>query len=106
MGDSSGMKKTDQVIHAASQDVATTKEELMGRIKTLRGRLEALNGQWEGRGQIAFQGAIESWQNTADRVIGAMDNFKTNLDGSEATYDESEDTVASGLNRYQNGLAG
>jgi len=106
MGDSSGVKKTDQVLHAASQDVATTKEELMGRIKTLRGRLEALNGQWEGRGQVAFQGAIESWQNTADRVIGAMDSFKANLDGSESTYDESEDIVAGGLNRYQNGLAG
>ena len=35
-----------------------------------------------------------------------MDNFKANLDGSEATYDESEDIVAGGLNRYQNGLAG
>lgn len=101
-----GISKSDNVIVEAASDVAATRQELIGRIGALRARLESLNGAWQGRGQLAFQGAITAWQGTADRVVGALDDFGAQLHGSEATYDESEDVVASALNRYQSGLAG
>lgn len=99
----SGYKTTDVVLAEAAHDVEGTKLDLQGIITELRSRLDALNGSWQGRGGTAFQGAIQAWQHTADRVVGAMDNFHASLTGTEATYSETEDIVASGLNRYQDG---
>lgn len=99
----SGYKTSDQVLSEAAKDVLTTKEDLQGIIKEMRSRLETLNSSWRGRGGTAFQGAINAWQNTADRVVGAMDNFHANLTGTEATYSDTEDIVSGGLNRYQDG---
>lgn len=98
-----GYKTSAAVLAEAAKDVENTKMELQGVIKELRGRLEELNSSWRGRGGTAFQGAINAWQNTADRVVGAMDNFHANLTGTEATYSETEDIVAGGMNRYQDG---
>ncbi|WP_067437962.1 WXG100 family type VII secretion target [Nocardioides jensenii] len=96
-----GYTTTDAVLAEAARDVTTTKNDLEIIIRDLRSRLGELNSAWRGRGGSAFQGAIEAWQRTADRVVGAMDNFHANLTGTEATYSATEDTVASGLNRYQ-----
>ncbi len=106
MGGTGGLSKSDQVLIEAANDVGRTKEDLEGDIRQLRTKLENLQGQWEGRGGRAFQGAIVAWQNTADRVLGAMDNFKAELQGSEGTYNEAEDIVAGGLNKYQDGALG
>jgi len=102
----SGISKTDQVVLDAASDVASTKSDLQSSATILRSRLEALHGQWEGRGHVAFQGAINAWQNTADRVLNALDTFEAELRASDATYDESDDHVAVALNRYQSALAG
>lgn len=106
MGATGGLSKSDQVLIEAARDVGRTKEDLVGDINNLRTKLLNLQGQWEGRGGSAFQGAIQAWQNTADRVLGAMDNFKAELEGSEGTYNESEDIVAGALNKYQDGRLG
>ena len=101
----SGVSKTDEAVLAAAADVAATKTELEARTTALRGRLESLNGQWEGRGHVAFQAAITSWQQTADRLVDVMDDFEAALRASEATYERSEDDVAQELNRYHGALA-
>ena len=106
MSGTGGLSKSDQVLLEAAQDVARTKDDLVGDIANLRGKLQNLQGQWEGRGGAAFQGAINAWQNTADRVLGAMDNFKAELEGTEGTYNEAEDIVANTLNKYQDGRLG
>lgn len=106
MGSSGGLSKSDQVLIEAAKDVGRTKEDLVGDITSLRNKLDQLQGQWEGRGGRAFTGAIQAWQNTADRVLGAMDNFKAELEGSEGTYNEAEDIVAGALNKYQDGRLG
>lgn len=103
MAQTGGIKKSADVLQAAAKDVEGTKEELDAIIIDMRNKLDHLNQAWLGRGGTAFQGAIAAWQRTANRVIGAMDNFHANLTGSDATYDESEDIVAGALNRYQDG---
>lgn len=102
----SGISKTDQVILVAADDVASTKADLQSTVAALRNKLEGLTGQWEGRGHLAFQGVIQAWQSTADRVLTALDTFDAELRSSEAAYDDSDDHVATTLNRYHSALAG
>lgn len=98
-----GMKASADVLSVAAKDVKSTQEELDGIINDIRTKLDHLNTAWQGKGGQAFQGAILAWQRTANRVTGAMDNFHASLLGTEQTYDETEDHVAGGLNRYQDG---
>lgn len=98
-----GMKATADVLSVAAKDVKNTQEELDTIINDIRVKLNHLNSSWQGQGGQAFQGAIMSWQRTANRVTGAMDNFHASLLGTEQTYDETEDFVSRGLNRYEDG---
>lgn len=98
-----GYKATADVLTVAAKDVKTTQEELDQIITDIRTKLDHLNTAWQGRGGQAFQGAILAWQRTANRVTGAMDNFHASLTGTEQTYNETDDFVAGGLNRYENG---
>lgn len=104
MSTGTGVKATATVLAEAAADVRGTEHDLRGILAELRGRLDALNTTWRGRGGTAFQGAINAWQNTADRVIGHMDEFHASLVGADRTYDESEDLVTNALNRYQGRL--
>lgn len=100
MSNSLGLSKTDDVLVAAAADVSRTRADLGGDLNGLRARLEQLSGQWEGQGERAFRGAIESWQRSADQVIGALDGFEAQLRATEGTYAETDGGVASALNRY------
>jgi WXG100 family type VII secretion target len=100
MSNMAGLSKTDDVLVAAAADVSRTRADLGGDLTALRSRLEQLSGQWEGQGERAFRGAIETWQHSADQVIGALDTFESQLRASEGTYAETDDGVAAALNRY------
>lgn len=94
----------DGEVARAAGDVAATRQALTGRISELHHRLEDVGGQWQGRGQIAFEGAIEAWRRTAERVIGALDDLHEQLTGAQATYDDTESVVEQRLDRYAAGL--
>ncbi|QIX28286.1 WXG100 family type VII secretion target [Nocardioides sp. JQ2195] len=98
-----GYKASADVLSAAAKDVKSTQEDLDAIITDIRNKLDVLNQTWQGRGGQAFQGAILSWQRTANRVTGALDNFHASLTGTEQTYNETDDFVAGGLNRYEDG---
>ena len=100
-----GLSKTDDVLLVAAGDVGRTRAQLTGDLAALRARLEQLAGQWEGRGHRAFRDAIDAWQHTADRVIGALDGFESQLRASDDTYVSTDDQVSGALGRYA-GLLG
>lgn len=97
---------TQGTLTTLAGNVRTTQTDIEGKIGQLRGQLSNLETQWIGQGGTAFTGVIQAWERTARRVTGAMENFEANLKGSEATYNESEDIVAGGLNKYQDGRLG
>lgn len=88
----------------AARDVAATREVLVARTGQMHQRLQQLGGQWAGRGELAFQGAIQAWQRTADRVVAALDGFHEQLTSADATYEQTETGVEQRLNRYAAGL--
>jgi WXG100 family type VII secretion target len=100
-----GLSKTDDVLLVAAGDVGVTRAQLTGDLTALRARLEQLARRWEGRGHRAFQDAIDAWQQTADRVIGALDGFEAQLRASDDTYLSADDQVSGALSRYA-GLLG
>lgn len=100
MNSGAGIGKADGVVLAAAADVGQTRAELQGDLAALRSRLDDLAGQWEGRGHRAFMNAVDSWQVTADRVVGSLDDFEAQLRATESTYDDAEDQVAAALGRF------
>ncbi|WP_165872917.1 WXG100 family type VII secretion target [Nocardioides jejuensis] len=100
MTSGAGIGKADGVVLAAATDVGETRARLQGDLASLRGRLDHLSGQWEGRGHTAFVNAVGAWQATADRVVRSLDDFEAQLRATESTYDEAESQVASALGRF------
>jgi WXG100 family type VII secretion target len=100
MNSGAGIGKVEGVVLAAAADVGETRSRLQGELSVLRGRLDHLAGQWEGRGHRAFMDAVEVWQATADRVVRSLDDFEMQLRAAESTYDETEAQVASALGQF------
>lgn len=103
MGNSgSGYNVAEGVISEAASDIATTKEDLVGDIAQMRGRLESLNESWKGSGGNAFRVAIQSWEQTAKRVVDAMDDFHAALTDSDTEYTSTDANAQSSFNKYAN----
>lgn len=101
---SGNISKSDQVLLDSAKDLQTTYDDVKGDLSTMRGKLDHLQTAWQGRGGAAFQGAINTWQQKADKVLLCMQEFKEQLEAVDAKYTVTEDDVSAVFNKYADGL--
>lgn len=72
----------------------TINGELQSQLQSLRGRLEPLVSEWQGRGSNAFQGTMTRWQTDARRINDALLGISERVRAGAVRYDGSEDDAA------------
>ncbi|MDN5893591.1 MAG: WXG100 family type VII secretion target [Nocardioides sp.] len=99
-----GIKKSAEVLVESAKELDRTYVDVTTRITKMRGQLDSLQTQWVGRGGVAFQGTINRWQTSADKVKESLEEFGQQLRDVEASYGSTEDVVEKAFNKYEGGL--
>lgn len=103
---SSEVKVQEQALQRSAEIVAATHEELRGRFSALRGDVASIGAQWEGEGKIAFDRLMVSWDEQANRVANALDNFESNLRRADQTFTAQDQQVQASMNKFAATLGG
>lgn len=72
--------------------------ELQGRLQSLRGRVEPLVAEWQGRGSTAFQGTMATWSTDAKRINDALLGIAGRVRAGGVQYQATEDDMSRLLN--------
>ena len=94
----------DGALKAGASAVAQSRGELQNELGTLRGRLEGLRGAWVGQGAVAFNTLMARWNEDAEKIISALNEFESNLISSQNTYTSTDETQSSAMSRLTSRL--
>lgn len=89
------MSKQDQALSRGAQMVQGARGDLDQQLSSLRGKLAGIGAQWQGQGSTAFQNVMTQWDESARKIISALDEFEANLKQSEQTYDATDQQQSS-----------
>ncbi|MCA2218182.1 WXG100 family type VII secretion target [Wangella sp. NEAU-J3] len=73
-----------------------------GHRASLRPTVEALRGQWEGTGRVAFEGAHQTWEEGINRLVAALRALGENTAYSVNTYVAADETNRANFEKVQN----
>lgn len=85
------MSKQDQALTRGAQMTQSARGDLDQQLNSLRGKLAGIGAQWQGSGSMAFQNVMQRWDESARKIISALDEFEANLKQSEQTYDTTDE---------------
>lgn len=89
------MSKQDQALTRGAQMTQGARGDLDQQLSSLRGKLAGIGAQWQGSGSTAFQNVMQRWDESARKIITALDEFEANLKQSETTYDTTDEQQSS-----------
>lgn len=92
--------KGDDTLLKGAKAVGGARGDLEQRIGQLRGQLMNLGSQWQGQGRASFDTAMNSWEATAKKVVGALEGFEQNLLTSDKVYNANDESAASTFAKY------
>lgn len=99
-----GMNKEDGALERGAGLVAAARGELDQELGALRGKLASIGSQWQGGGSAAFQNTMVRWDESAKKITSALDEFETNLRGSEQTYNATDEAQQSTFTNFDSRL--
>jgi WXG100 family type VII secretion target len=83
--------------HAASMRAQAT--DAQTNFTAMKGKLEALAGQFRGQAAVAFNQRFEEWHTNATGLIQALDGLGTFLTTTADTVEQVDDQLARNLNQ-------
>lgn len=86
--------------------VVNAKELIEGELKVVWDAVTALQGQWTGDAQRAFQEMMTRFDNDAKKLNTALEGIATQLQSSGSTYQESESAQQDVFGQLANRLNG
>lgn len=98
------MRVGDGALTRISREIITKKDELNKDFGDLEKQVISMGNQWSGRGAQAFGTSFQNLQARGREVLNAMIELADRLDGAQKTYDQIDESIASGFNRYDQGL--
>lgn len=101
-----GFNKSDAALTKAASHVSAAKADLDGQLNTLGGKLQSLQGAWQGTGSMAFQRVYAQWDRDAKTVLKALNDFEQSLMTAEKTYTAADDASAQAMNKFGSQLGG
>jgi WXG100 family type VII secretion target len=97
--------RVDQAtLHTAASDVRSTRTEVDGQLKTLKGAVDELAVAWKGQASSGFQQLMMRWGDDATKLLQAMDNIADLLDKSANTHQANDEQQSEMLNRFHSAL--
>lgn len=96
--------RADQALTRGATFVQSAKGDLDGQLGALRGQLQGIVSSWQGSGSTAFQTTMTRWDESARKIISALDEFEANLRSSDQTYTSADDQQAQVFNKFNGAL--
>ena len=84
--------------------VATTRQELDGRIKQVESQILAIGSNWQGSAAVAFQALMVRWNEDTRKVNNALIQFEENLRRTQQDYDATDQDQAAIFNKLASRL--
>ena len=98
--------RVDQAtLHAAANDVRSTRGEVDGQLKSLQGNVEELGAAWKGQAAAGFTKLMIRWNEDVAKLLTAMDDIADLLDKSGNVHqanDEQQDQMFTQINSAVN----
>lgn len=86
--------------------VASTRDDLTGRIKTVEGQMLSIGSNWQGPAAVAFQRLMAQWNQDANKVTQALVDFEEQLRASQRDYDTTDQDQQSTFTSLASRLGG
>lgn len=79
--------------------VETGESDLKSGLQKLRGDIEAISRQsFEGRTATQFRTLMAQWDQDANRLVSALENFAADLRKTQEDFDSKDDAQAASMN--------
>lgn len=98
------MQNINATMKRGAEMTRTCEGDLQGRLKTLRGQLEGIGAQWQGMGSVSFVKVIQAWDAHAATVLGNLIELADNLDGTDASWNITDDEQQQAFNKLSGRL--
>lgn len=85
----------DGAILRGADIVGSTRSDMTTHVNTLRSDMESIaTTQLDGQAATQFRQLMRRWDEDANRLIGALDNFETDLRGTQSSLDSTDEEQA------------
>ena len=93
-----------QTLHAAANDVRSTRQDVDGDLNRLRGVIDQLAGTWRGGAAISFQNLMQRWNEDTRTLLVALDGIGELLDRSGTQHQVTDEAQQAAMSRIQSAL--
>ncbi len=88
-------------IRKGAETVASTRNDLESRIKTVESQMLAIGSNWVGPASAAFQRLMSQWNTESTKVTRALIDFEENLRATQTDYEVTDSEQQSTFNSLQ-----
>jgi WXG100 family type VII secretion target len=100
------MENTDGALGQSIQLTRQAKSDFTTQISSLNGKIDQIGSQWVGQGQVSFERVRAAWNNQVQRLMTALDEFGDNLEGTEKTFNITDEDVTQAMASLNSRLGG
>lgn len=87
-------------INQAATDTQTTKDDIQGKLQTLRGLMEDLAGSWKGAASAKFSQVMQAYDKEGNDIMSALENIAEILKQSGATIQANEENSDAAFDKF------
>lgn len=91
-------------LHAAANDVRSTRSDVDSDLSRLRGVVDQLAAAWRGQAAVSFQTLMQRWNEDTAKLLGALDNIADLLDRSGTQHEINDEEQQQAMSRISSVL--
>ena len=89
------IRVTPEELESQAQQLVNGSGEVQAIIAKLMGQVNALAGQWDGQGRVAFEQLFQEWQKGANMTKEGMEGLSTFLNQAATAYRDTDSAIGS-----------
>ena len=88
---SSNISTTEEGMHAAAQEFAAKAQEFTTANQNVAGQVDVLLTTWTGTAAQGFRNAMDSWSQSFNEVIRALNEMQNQMQSTSSGYAKGEE---------------
>ncbi len=97
---------TEQGMQRAAQEFSDKAQSFTGQLRAVNGQMAILQSTWTGQASQGFNQAMDSWENSFQKVINELLNMLQVMGVTTKGYQQSEDDAANVAQSFGSALPG
>jgi len=98
------MENTGDALGQSIKLTEQARTDFSNQISALNGKISNIGTSWTGQGSVAFSRVIQAWNDEVQRLLTALEEFGQNLQGTEQTFNVTDQDVTDALSQLTNRL--